>query len=155
MWCKYSLNKSEWLWRLRWYSVQLPLKQIDYFHTNLDLPCLLRILGCHQLQPLPSVQEDREVPAYHLRLKDKHESTSTELMYMQNETLYFQWQVNTDREIYKILLTTLTRPTIKATLSSRPWESRYSFFTWSAWLTCARNTRIRIYMEIQQAWLIK
>lgn len=82
------------------------MKQIDYFRTNLDLPSLLRILGCHQLQTRPSVQEDREVPACHLHLKEKHESTSTKLMHMQNETLYLQWQVNTLREIYKILLNT-------------------------------------------------
>lgn len=57
------------------------------------------------------------------------------------------------RKIYTIPLTTLTRPTVKATFPFRPWESRYSFFTWSAWLTCARNPRIGIYLEIQQTWL--
>lgn len=60
--------------------MQVNIQFTENFHTNLDLPFLQWILGCHQLQPLPSVQEDQVVPACHLHLQDKYESASAELM---------------------------------------------------------------------------
>lgn len=112
-------------------------------YPNLDLPSLLRILGCHQLQPLPSVQENQEAPASPLHLKDKCVSSSSELMYPQKEMFYLQWRTNT------ILLTTLTRPTINTTLSCRSWEPRHSFFTRSAWLTCNQHQNKNV--DVKQA----